>query len=98
MGPNADGGQGKRGAPASLARLQDALGGDGRVALAGYSFGAAVAAAVAATAPVAGLALVAPPLRVTDVHLPAGVDGPVLVVAGPGGQYCPSAAPRQLRG
>ena len=56
---------------ASLARLQDALGGDGRVALAGYSFGAAVAAAVAATAPVAGLALVAPPLRVTDVHLPA---------------------------
>src|SRR5207237_363306 len=75
---------------ASLARLQDALGSDGRVALAGYSFGAAVAAAVAATAPVAGLALVAPPLRVTDVHLPVGVDGPVLVVAGAEDQYCPA--------
>jgi len=82
---------------ASLARLQDALGGDGRVALAGYSFGAAVAAAVAATAPVAGLALVAPPLRVTDVHLPAGVDGPVLVVAGAEDQYCPADALETLR-
>ena len=82
---------------ASLARLQDALGSDGRVALAGYSFGAAVAAAVAATAPVAGLALVAPPLRVTDVHLPAGVNGPLLVVVGAEDQYCPAAALETLR-
>ena len=82
---------------ASLARLQDALGGDGRVALAGYSFGAAVAAAVATTAPVAGLALVAPPLRVTDVHLPAGVNGPVLVVVGAEDQYCPADALETLR-
>ena len=82
---------------ASLARLQDALGGDGRVALAGYSFGAAVAAAVAVTAPVAGLALVAPQLRVTDLHLPAGVEGPVLVVAGAEDQYCPADALETLR-
>jgi len=82
---------------ASLARLQDALGGDGRVALAGYSFGAAVAAAVATTAPVAGLALVAPPLRVTDVDLPAGVNGPVLVVVGAEDQYCPATALETLR-
>ena len=82
---------------ASLARLQDALGSDGRVALAGYSFGAAVVAAVAATAPVAGLALVAPPLRVTDVHLPAGVNGPLLVVVGAEDQYCPAAALETLR-
>ena len=82
---------------ASLARLQDTLGVDGRVALAGYSFGAAVAAAVAATAPVAGLALVAPPLRVTDVHLPAGVNGPLLVVVGAEDQYCPAAALETLR-
>src|SRR2546423_3674080 len=81
---------------ASLARLQDALGGD-RVALAGYSFGAAVAAAVATTAPVAGLALVAPPLRGTDVDLPAGVNGPVLVVVGAEDQYCPAAALETLR-
>ena len=82
---------------ASLARMQDALGSDGRVALAGYSFGAAVAAAVAVTAPVAGLALVAPPLRVTDVDLPAGVNGPVLVVVGAEDQYCPAAALETLR-
>ena len=82
---------------ASLARMQDALGSDGRVALAGYSFGAAVVAAVAATAPVAGLALVAPPLRVTDVHLPAGVNGPLLVVVGAEDQYCPAAALETLR-
>jgi len=82
---------------ASLARLQDALGSDGRVALAGYSFGAAVVAAVAATTPVAGLALVAPPLRVTDVHLPAGVNGPLLVVVGAEDQYCPAAALETLR-
>jgi len=41
---------------ASLALLEETLGGGARLALAGYSFGAAVAAAVAATSPVAGLA------------------------------------------
>jgi hypothetical protein len=37
-----------------------------------------MAAAVAATAPVAGLALVAPPTRVAQVSLPARVKGPAL--------------------
>jgi alpha/beta superfamily hydrolase len=77
---------------ASLTHLEHSLGGGARVALAGYSFGAAVAAVVAATAPVAGLALVAPPLRVAEVQLPSAITGPVLVVVGAEDQYCPAAA------
>jgi len=77
---------------ASLEVLEETLGRGARLALAGYSFGAAVAAAVAATAPVAGLALVAPPLRIADMQLPSGVAGPVLVVVGAEDQYCPPAA------
>jgi alpha/beta superfamily hydrolase len=82
---------------ASLAHLAGALGAGARVALAGYSFGAAIAAAVAATAPVAGLALVAPPMRVAEVQLPTGVTGPLLIVAGAEDQYCPAAALETLR-
>jgi len=82
---------------ASLDHLRHALGGDARVALAGYSFGAAVAAAVAATTPVGGLALVAPPLRVAEVRLPSGVTGPVLVVVGAEDQYCPASALETMR-
>jgi len=82
---------------ASLDHLRHALGGDARVALAGYSFGAAVAAAVAATTPVRGLALVAPPLRVAEVRLPSGVTGPVLVVVGAEDQYCPASALETMR-
>jgi alpha/beta superfamily hydrolase len=85
-------------ARACLAHLQQELGRDGRIALAGYSFGAAVAAAVAEGAPLAGLALVAPPLRVADVQMPARVSGPVLVVVGAEDQYCPAAALETLRG
>lgn len=82
---------------ACLAHLTATLGGGPpRLALAGYSFGAAVVAAVAATEPVAGLALVAPPLRVTEVRLPAGLTGPVLVVVGAEDQYCPPAALERL--
>ncbi len=77
---------------ASLALLEETLGGGARLALAGYSFGAAVAAAVAATSPVAGLAVVAPPLRITEMQLPTGIAGPVLVVVGAEDQYCPPAA------
>jgi alpha/beta superfamily hydrolase len=77
---------------ASLGLLEETLGRGPRLALAGYSFGAAVAAAVAATVPVAGLALVAPPLRIADMQLPTGVAGPVLVVVGAEDQYCPPAA------
>jgi len=82
---------------ASLDHLRQSLGGEARVALAGYSFGAAIAAAVAATAPVAGLALVAPPLRVAEVPLPANVTGPLLVVAGAEDQYCPASALETMR-
>jgi uncharacterized protein len=67
----------------------------GRVALAGYSFGAAMAAAVAdAGERLAGLALIAPPLAVYSgaPTPPSGVDGPVLVVAGSADTYCPGDA------
>jgi uncharacterized protein len=83
---------------ACLAYLQQALGPDARVALAGYSFGAAVAAAVASSASLAGLALVAPPIRVADVKLPTRVGGLILVVVGAEDQYCPPAALETLRG
>jgi len=82
---------------ACLEHLKDSLGRNAQVAPAGYSFGAAIAAAVAATAPVAGLALVAPPLRVAEVHLPASVSGPVLVVVGAEDQYCPATALESMR-
>jgi alpha/beta superfamily hydrolase len=74
---------------AALALLGDRLGGPERVALAGYSFGAVMAAMVAATTPVAGLALVAPPIRVTQLATPARVAGPVTVIVGAEDQYCP---------
>jgi hypothetical protein len=82
---------------ASLAHLEAVLGGNARLALAGYSFGAAIAAAVAATVPVAGLALVAPPMRVAELDLPRGVGGPIVIVAGAEDQYCPAPALETLR-
>jgi uncharacterized protein len=82
---------------ASLAHLQDVLGAGARVALAGYSFGAAMAAAVATTVPVAGLALVAPPMRVADIQRPSACAGPIVVVAGAEDQYCPAPALEALR-
>ena len=68
-----------------------------RVAVAGYSFGAAVAAAVAATTPLSGLALIAPPLRLASLPPSAAVDGPVLIVVGSEDQYCPPDALEPLR-
>lgn len=82
---------------ASLTHLRDLLGGGPRVALAGYSFGAAMVAAAAMSVPVAGLALVAPPMRVADLHRPVGVTGPIVVVAGAEDQYCPPSALETLR-
>jgi alpha/beta superfamily hydrolase len=81
----------------SLAHLQDVLGPGARVALAGYSFGAAMTAAVAKTVPVAGLALVAPPMRVAEVEPPRACVGPIVVVAGAEDQYCPAPALEALR-
>ena len=82
---------------ASLTYLERTLGSGARVALAGYSFGAAMAAAVAIATPVAGLALVAPPMRVAEVHLPTEVTGPFLIVVGAEDQYCPAAALETVR-
>lgn len=82
---------------ASLAYLERALGGSARVALAGYSFGAAMSAAVATARPIAGLALIAPPMRVADVHLPTAVAGPFLIVVGAEDQYCPAAELETVR-
>lgn len=80
--------------------LAGKLGPPASVALAGYSFGAAVVAAVAARTPdVAGLALIAPPLGLPDYQaLPTleGLDGPLLLVAGSRDQYCPQESLERL--
>jgi alpha/beta superfamily hydrolase len=76
----------------ALAHLAAALGPSASVALAGYSFGAAMAAQVAAAgSALAGLLLIAPPLAMRSVPTqPAAVQGPVLVVAGKADSYCPA--------
>lgn len=77
-------------ARAAIAALR-ALKPDAPVLLAGYSFGAMIAAAIATeTAPV-GLALVSPPLRMGQ--LPPSPDGlPVLVITGDRDPVCPAQA------
>jgi alpha/beta superfamily hydrolase len=80
---------------AALAHLRGCLTDRARIGLAGYSFGAAIVAAVAAGGePLAALALIAPPVGApswpgSDV-LVAGT--PVLVVAGSRDTYCPAPA------
>ena len=84
---------------AALDHLAGLLGG-GPLLLAGYSFGAAMAVAVAAQRQgLAGLALVAPPLAMRELPLAAlaAVEGPVLVVAGTADEYCPPASLERLR-
>jgi alpha/beta superfamily hydrolase len=85
---------------AALAHLRALLPSTASVALAGYSFGAAMAAAVADTGePLAGLALVAPPLAMRPWQPSAAlaVAGPLLVIAGDGDQYCPGPELASLR-
>ncbi len=80
---------------AALTHLRGCLAPGATVALAGYSFGAAMAAAVAADGTrLAGLALVAPPLamRPWQPRGPLAVDGPLLLVAGGADEYCPRDA------
>jgi alpha/beta superfamily hydrolase len=79
---------------AAVAHLGGVLDAPARVALAGYSFGAAMAASVAAVGePLAALALIAPPLAMRPLQGPAPlVEGPLLVVAGSRDAYCPSTA------
>jgi alpha/beta superfamily hydrolase len=78
----------------ALALLRGMLGPPAGVALAGYSFGAAMAAAVAAAGePLTGLALIAPPLTTRGLPAsPPAAKGPVLVVAGSRDVYCPAEA------
>jgi alpha/beta superfamily hydrolase len=79
---------------AALAYMRARLAPPARTALAGYSFGALMAGTVAAMGePLAGLALIAPPLA--TARMPAGpvaVDGPTLVVAGSDDSHCPREA------
>ena len=86
---------------AALAALAERLPVTSTVALAGYSFGAAVASSVAAAGePLGGLALIAPPLVVAAYRSPGplpNVSGPVLVVAGSADEYCPVSALEGLR-
>ena len=86
---------------AALALLRERLPPRGRLALAGYSFGAAMAAAVAGAGErLAGLALIAPPLamRPWEPRAPSGLDGPWLVVAGSADTFCPAEALAALGG
>lgn len=88
---------------AALAYLRDALGTSGPLALAGYSFGATLAARVVvrhgAVTDLAGLALIAPPVAMVGdapfVAL-AGFASPMLVLAGSLDQYCPAPALTEL--
>jgi uncharacterized protein len=80
---------------AALADLRRRLAPPARVALAGYSFGASMATAVAGGGePLAGLALIAPPMATPGWQRagPLAIDGPMLVVAGSEDPYCPRAA------
>ena len=81
---------------AALAELGRRLPAGMAVAVAGYSFGAAVAAAVAADTSMAGLALIAPPARITPMT-PPSVSGPILIVVGTDDPYCSPAALKAIR-
>jgi uncharacterized protein len=60
-------------------------------AIAGYSFGARIAAQVACGDPgIGGLALIAPPLGMYDFACIEGVRAPTLIVAGTNDSYCPA--------
>jgi len=75
---------------AALAMLARRLPGESPIGLAGYSFGAWVAARVAAGAPILpALALVAPPLGMYDLDFLERAPSHTLVVAGSRDQYCP---------
>jgi uncharacterized protein len=88
-------------AEAALDDLRAALSADGSIGLAGYSFGASVAAHVAAQSPAAltGLCAIAPPLAIDGAALPptlAAFRGSLSVVGGTRDEYCPVASLRAL--
>src|SRR5215510_6770748 len=89
-GTHADGEGEQDDARAALEALARATGG-APTAIAGYSFGARIAAQVASTAPrIGGLALIAPPLGMYDFAGIEGVRAPTLLVAGTKDSYCPA--------
>jgi uncharacterized protein len=81
---------------AALAELHRRVPAGAPVALAGYSFGAAVAAAVARDTPIGGLALIAPPIPITPLTPPV-VTGPLLILVGTDDQYCSAESLKELR-
>ena len=85
------GGEGERNdVAAALAMLAGLLPAESRIGLAGYSFGAWVAARVAAAAPnLPALALLAPPLGMYDLDFLERAPSHTLLVAGSRDQYCP---------
>lgn len=92
-----DGGVGEESdAEGALVHLRDLLGPMAPIALIGYSFGATVSARLAGrpgtAPPLAGLALVAPPIaRVgTEPFLALDLAVPLLIVAGRRDAYCPA--------
>ena len=76
-------------AAAALDALAKATGG-GALAIAGYSFGARIAAQVGARdGRIAGIALIAPPLAMFDFGFLEDMRVPTLMVVGTRDQYCP---------
>jgi uncharacterized protein len=82
---------------AALAALAGRLPAESPIGLAGYSFGAWVAARVAAAMPaLPALALLAPPLRMHDLDFLTRAPSHTLLVSGSRDQYCPVEALEQL--
>lgn len=86
---------------AALGRVASLVGAQHPLLLAGYSFGAAVAATVAPErADLAGVVLVAPPLARVDPEGFAGLDRfgeRLLIIAGSNDEICPARALGRLR-
>ena len=82
---------------AALAALAGRLPAESPIGLAGYSFGAWVAARVAAAMPaLPALALLAPPLRMYDLGFLTRAPSHTLLVSGSQDQYCPVEALERL--
>ncbi len=81
----------------ALAALAGRLPADSPIGLAGYSFGAWVAARLAAAMPaLPALALLAPPLQMYDLDFLGHAPSRTLLVSGSRDQYCPVEAIERL--
>ena len=81
---------------AALGALAERMPAGSSIGLAGYSFGAWVAARVAAGTDLPALALLAPPLGMYDLDFLARAPKATLLMAGTSDQYCPVEALRRL--